>query len=363
MTLAALPPMAPALMHRRALGMGLLLAVLLLALLLSIAAGASWIPPLHVLGILMDALSLPAPAGFEPRDQAVVLAIRLPRVAMAAGIGAALALSGAMLQGLFRNPLADPALIGLSSSAALGAVSTIVLGAPLIAWIGLVAPPLKPFVLPLVAFGAGLTVTLLLQRLATREGETEIATLLLAGVALSALCFAGIGFMVFLADDRQLRDITFWTLGSMGSASWPAAAAVALFLAPPLLLLPRLAATLNALILGEREAGHLGLAVEFDKRLMIVLAAMMMGASVAVSGIVGFLGLVVPHLVRLLFGADHRLVLPGAALLGAALLLLADLVARLVAAPAELPIGVVTAALGSPFFLWLLVRRRALVRG
>jgi iron complex transport system permease protein len=199
--------------------------------------------------------------------------------------------------------------------------------------------------------------------LARRDGETEIATMLLAGIAVAAITGAGIGYLSFLSDDRQLRDLTFWTLGSLGGSSWRSVMAMAVFMVPAVIAAPLLANTLNALILGEREAGHLGINVERHKKMIIAVSALAVGASVAAAGIIGFVGLVVPHLVRLLLGADHRYVLPGSALLGASLLLICDLVARVVVAPAELPIGVVMSALGGPFFLWMLRQRRALSMG
>lgn len=338
-----------------------LLAVLLVCLVLAIGSGASWLPPGRVIAVLLDAVGLNV-APVELRDQAVVLGIRLPRVLQGAMVGAGLALAGTLMQGLFRNPLADPGLIGVSSGAALMAAAAIVLGAPVMAWLALPKTAM-PFVLPVAAFAGGLLATLLIHQLARRDGETEIATMLLAGVAVGAIAAAGIGYLSFLSDDRQLRDLTFWTLGSLGGASWRSVPALAVFLVPAALAAPLLANTLNALILGEREAGHLGIDVERRKKLIIAVSALAVGASVASSGIIGFVGLVVPHLVRLLAGADHRIVLPGSALLGAALMLVCDLVARVIVAPAELPIGVVMSALGGPFFLWMLRQRRALSVG
>ncbi|MDF3072955.1 MAG: transport system permease protein [Alphaproteobacteria bacterium] len=335
-----------------------LLAVLLVSIVLAIGSGASWLSPGRVIAVLFDAVGLNI-APVELRDQAVVLGIRLPRVIQGIMVGAGLALSGALMQGLFRNPLADPGLIGISSGAALMAAAAIVMGAPVILWLAL-PKAVMPFVLPVAAFAGGLVATLLIHQLARRDGETEIATMLLAGVAVAAICMAGIGYLSFLSDDRQLRDITFWTLGSLGGSSWRSVLATAIFLLPVLAAAPLLANTLNALILGEREAGHLGINVERHKKLIIAVSALAVGASVAASGIIGFVGLVVPHLARLMLGADHRYVLPGAALLGAALMLVCDLVARVVVAPAELPIGVVMSALGGPFFLWMLRQRRAL---
>jgi iron complex transport system permease protein len=338
--------------------LAILAAALLAMVVIAIGSGATWLAPSQVIGVLLEPIGIHV-GDLGARDRAVVLGIRLPRVMLGIAVGAGLAISGTLMQGLFRNPLADPGLIGVASGAALGAAGSIVCGAPIAVSLGLAAA-LLPWLTPLCAFCGGLLATVLIHRMARREGETEIATMLLAGVAVSAICFAGIGYLSFLSDDRQLRDITFWTLGSLGGASWQSVLAMTAFLAPALLAAPLLARTLNALILGEREAGHLGVHVERDKKLAIGVSALAVGAAVASSGVIGFVGLIVPHLVRLLVGADNRIVLPGAALLGASLMLAADLAARTLAAPAELPVGVVMSALGGPFFLWLLRRRRAL---
>jgi iron complex transport system permease protein len=270
-------------------------------------------------------------------------------------VGAALAVSGAAMQGLFRNPLADPGLIGVSAGGALGAVSVIVLGASVTAS---VAPSLAAGAVPIAAFVGALAATLLVKRLATRDGRTDVATLLLAGIAIQAVAMAGTGLLTYVADDEQLRTLTFWTMGSLGGATWQSLAYAAPLMVLSLLAIPLAAAALNAMLLGESEAGHLGFDTERLKLVLVLLVAGAVGAAVAVSGIIGFVGLVVPHLLRLTLGPDHRALLPGSALLGATLLLLADLVARTVVVPAELPIGIITALVGGPFFIWLLVSRR-----
>jgi iron complex transport system permease protein len=309
-----------------------------------------------LLAVLADAFGLaPLPAE-HARDAAVLGVVRAPRVLMAALVGAGLGVAGAAMQGLFRNPLADPGLIGVSAGAALAAVAAIVLGGSVF---GAAAGVLGLWLLPVAAFAGVLAATLLMARLGTVGGVASVATLLLAGVAVNALAGALTGVLIFMADDRQVRDITFWTLGSLAGARWVQLPVVLLLVGLPALLLCTLARPLNALLLGEAEAFHLGVRVEAVKRIAVVLAAVAVAAGVAFTGLIGFVGLVVPHLVRLGFGADHRLVLPGAALLGAALLVLADLAARSLVAPAELPVGVVTALLGAPFFLWLLRRRGA----
>jgi iron complex transport system permease protein len=320
--------------------------------LLSIAVGAVRIPPSRILDLLMRGGADPALA----RDALVILNIRLPRTLLGLLVGAGLAVSGALMQGLFRNPLADPALVGVSAGAGLAAAIVIVLGDRLLQ--ALVLPgPLPYAVLPAAAFLGGLAATLGLYLVATRSGRTSVATMLLAGIALGALSGAMTGLLVFASDDRQLRDLTFWSLGSLGGASWAKVAASALAILPVLVAVPFLGRGLNALVLGEAEAFHLGIPVERLKRTAILLVAVAVGASVAAAGVIGFIGLVVPHTLRLLIGPEHRRLLPASALLGAALLVLADVASRLVVAPAELPIGIVTALVGAPVFLWLLLAR------
>lgn len=336
-----------------------LLAVLLAATcLFSITAGASDASAWSVLHSWLA----PIPGGdglvLSDSERIIVTEIRMPRVALGLLIGAALAVSGAVMQGLFRNPLADPGIVGVSAGAGLGAVSIIVLGstalAPFTAALGIYA-------LPLAAFCGGLASTLVLYRVSTRQGRTSVATMLLAGIALGALAGALTGMLIFVADDRQLRDLTFWQLGSLAGATWTKVAAVSPIILLTLAVSPFLARGLNALSLGEATASHLGVPVQRFKYLSIFIVAAATGASVAVSGGIGFIGIVVPHLLRLLIGPDNRYLLPASALLGACLLLLADAVSRTIVAPAELPIGIVTATAGAPFFLWILLRRRGIL--
>ncbi|MBK1706004.1 FecCD family ABC transporter permease [Halochromatium glycolicum] len=351
---ASHPGTHPVLQRRQLerLSLAALLALMLSVALLSIAIGPVAIPLAEVLHTLGALAGLPV-AEVAPQHEAVILSIRLPRTLLGLLVGAGLAVAGAAMQGLFRNPLADPGLIGVSAGAALAAVSVIVLGGQGLAFL---TQALGPFSLPIAAFAGGLVTTLLVYRLASRDGRTSVTTLLLAGIAINALAGAGTGLLTYLADDQQLRTLTFWSMGSLGGATWPEVGSAALLIAVPLLALPLLARTLNALLLGEAEAGHLGIAVQRMQPLIVALAALAVGAAVAVSGIIGFVGLVVPHLLRLALGPDHRLLLPGAALLGGSLLLLADLLARTLVTPAELPIGILTALLGGPFFLALLLR-------
>lgn len=341
-----------ALRERTALLLAALAALVLLTSLAALGLGATGLAPARVFGIVADALAGRTTA--MEGDALIVLQVRLPRLLLGLLIGAALASSGTLMQGLFRNPLADPGLVGVSAGAALAAAATIVLGDALLApQIG----PLPFHALPVGAFAGGLLTTLALYLVATRGGRTSIATMLLAGVAFGALSGAIMGLFSYLSDDRQLRDLAFWSLGSLSGATWTKVTAATPFILPMLLATPFLARGLNALSLGEAEAYHLGVPVQRVKALAILFVAVAVGASVAAAGMIGFVGIVVPHVLRLMAGADHRMLLPASALLGAALLVAADTVARTVAAPAELPIGILTAAIGAPFFLWLLLRR------
>jgi iron complex transport system permease protein len=327
------------------------LALLLLAVsAASLGSGAAGLTLADLAGAFRE-------GGLDPRSAVILWDIRLPRLAMGVLVGGALALSGALLQGLFRNPLADPGIVGVGAGASLGAVVAIVLG-------GLLPPGLAALaglhLVPLAAFLGGLGVTLLLYRLATNAGQTSVAVLLLAGIALAAFAGAATGILIYLADDRQLRDVTFWSMGSLAGASWGRIASALPLILPALLAAPFLARGLNALALGEAQALHLGIRVQLLKRLAIFVTAAATGAAVAISGGIGFIGIVVPHLLRLAGGPDHRALLPQSLLLGATLLIGADMIARTIVAPAELPIGIVTACLGAPVFLWILLGRRGL---
>lgn len=259
-------------------------------------------------------------------------------------VGAGLAVAGAAMQGLFRNPLADPGLLGISSGASLAAAMSVVLG----------FHAFGNYSLPVAAFTGSLLATMLIYMLSQDRGRVNATTMLLSGIAINALCGAGTGLMTFLATDEQLRSITFWSLGSLGGATWPTVLSAAPLILAGTLILPFMARALNALMLGESGASHLGVNVQTVKWSVVALVALSVGAGVAVAGTIGFVGLVVPHLLRLLTGPNHRTLLPASALLGAALLVLADLVSRTIAMPAEVPIGIITALLGAPFFLYLL---------
>lgn len=328
--------------------------LLLVAMALSVTTGASGASAFTLMGKALGLVDGDSPELL--RDYAVVVNIRLPRMLLGVLIGAALAVSGLLMQGLFRNPLADPGLVGVSSGASLGAVSVIVLGATFYAPLSSI---LGTFTLPVAAFLGGLITTSILYRVATRSGQTAIATMLLAGIALGALAGAITGVLTYVATDSQLRDLTFWGMGSLAGATWTKIATAGSIIIVALATALFLGKGLNLLTLGEATASHLGLNVQRFKRITIVAVAAATGASVAVSGGIGFVGIVVPHLLRLVIGPDHKYLLPASALLGASFLLMADAISRTIVAPAELPIGIITAAVGGPFFLWILLRRRA----
>jgi len=326
------------------------LGVLLVAAALSgLTSGAADLTTDDVLTVLWAFIS--GSDATDPVTRAIVMEIRLPRVLLGCMVGATLAISGAVLQALFRNPLAEPGIIGVSAGAGAAAVATIVLGATFGSMGALIL-----YALPLAAFIGGFVATMIVVAIARVNGQTPMTTILLSGIAVAALGGAIMGLMMFISNDDQLRSITFWMLGSLGGATWTTILPAIAIMSTILLAMPMLMHKLNLMLLGEREAASLGLNVDRFKYTCVALVAAGVGAAVAVSGTIGFVGIVVPHLLRMVVGPDHRILLPASALGGAALLLWADVVARTLAPPAELPIGILTALLGAPFFLWLLRR-------
>lgn len=317
----------------------LLALVLLVCILIAVSIGPVSVP-------LWSALQGELSSG----QLAVITNIRIPRIALTVLVGASLAVSGAAMQGLFRNPLADPGLIGISSGAALAVALVIVCGASSLRSLGL-------YGLSIAAFIGGLITCLLILRFAQFTGTFSVTYMLLAGIAINALTGSGTGFLTYLSDDQQMRSLTFWSMGSLGGALWPSVLVAATLIIPSFLLLCYHAHKLNILLLGEQEAQHLGINSKKLKRIIIVCTALSVGAAVAVSGVIGFVGLVVPHVIRLTVGPDHRLLIPASALFGAVLLLVADTLARTVVSPAELPVGILTSMIGGPFFLWLLIKQ------
>ena len=285
----------------------------------------------------------------------VIHEIRFPRTILCVFVGATLALCGTVTQGLFRNPLAEPGIIGVSAGSALGAATAIVLFSELAQ-----AYPVLMNVtaIPVFAFLGGALTTVIVYHLGTSKTGTSVTIMLLAGVAISALSGAGIGFLNFLADDQMLRDLTLWSMGSLAGASWSSIGLAGTTFLLLMVLFYRHARALNTLLLGEAEARHLGIPVQRLKRHLILLTAVGVGVTVSVSGMIGFIGLVIPHLGRMLAGPDHRRLLPLSALMGALLLTGADMASRVVLAPAELPVGIITALIGAPFFLYLLFQQK-----
>lgn len=337
---------------RPGLAIGLASALLAATLFLGLGIGAVAIGPLSVVDTMAHALGLPGTgAAATPVERSILINVRLPRVLLGLLAGAALALTGVLMQAFFRNPLADPALIGVSAGGALGAVCMIVLGAAVFEGL---SQAVSVFALPIAAFLGSLGACAVVFVLARQDGVVNVTTMLLCGIAVNAMAGAGIGFLSFMADDAQLRDLTFWSLGSLGAASWWQLQAVGPALLALLIAAPFLVMGLNALLLGDAEALHLGYRVERLKLVVLLLTCVGAGAVVAMCGVIGFIGLIAPHMSRLIVGPEHRYVVPLAAILGAALLTGADIVARTAVAPAELPIGVLTAVIGGPVFLWLL---------
>lgn len=284
----------------------------------------------------------------------VIHEIRFPRTLLCMLVGAILALCGTVMQGLFRNPLAEPGIIGVSAGASLGAALAIVL----LGNLNVDARWMNAITLPLCAFLGGALTTIVVYRLGTNKFGTSVTIMLLAGVAISAVSGAGIGYLNYVADDQMLRDLTLWSMGSFAGANWQSITLCGITLLGLYFYFSRRAMALNALLLGESEARHLGIPIQRLKRALIVLSAVGVGVTVSAAGMIGFVGLVVPHLGRMLVGPDHRNLLPVSALLGALLLTIADMFARVAAAPAELPIGIVTALVGAPFFLYLLFQQK-----
>lgn len=333
----------------------LLLLLLTGGLLWSAGMGAMYIAPTQVGAILLSKLGISLGIAYEAQQEAVLWAIRLPRVCFGALIGASLGIAGASIQGLFRNPLADPGLIGISTGASLFAVIGIVIQSIFLqglgAWFGF-------YMLPIFAFAGAALTTFLVFSLSRVQGQIVVSQMLLVGLAFNALAASMIGLLTYLATDAQLRSITFWNLGSLGGATWESLTLLAPLVLISILGLARLSKPLNLLALGESAAQHLGTNVKSLRWQVVVLSTLAVGAGVALAGTIGFVGLVVPHVVRLIGGSDHRNVLIGSALGGAFALTIADTLSRTIVAPAELPVGVITALLGAPLFLYLLLKSK-----
>jgi iron complex transport system permease protein len=324
--------------------------LLLLALIFSVALGAVFIPPGTTIGIMVD--SLPGvvleqdwPYSFE----AIITAIRMPHTVLVALTGAALASSGAAYQGLFRNPLADPYLIGVASGAGLGAVVVMSLNWP--------TELSGYYLIPIGAFVGAITTVLLVYNLARVNGMVPLTTLILAGVAVASFASALTSFLMLRSDEQIYRAISF-LLGGAPMSGWNPVIAALPYMVVGMGLLSLFGHALNVLQFGEEEAKQMGLDVDRSKRLIIITASLTTAVAVSFSGVIGFIGLIIPHVVRILWGPDYRRLIPLSILLGSTALLLADMVARILLAPSTLPIGIVTAMAGAPFFLWILRRAK-----
>lgn len=336
---------------RRPLGVCGGLALVLVALCV-VAAGAGQldIPPGEVVGSVLHRLGIDAgPLPSAAQGENVLWLVRFPRVVLAVLVGISLGCAGAVMQGVFRNPLAEPGVVGVSAGSALGASLVVVSG----------AAGLGAWTLPAGGFVGGLLASLAVYALARSDGRTEVVTLVLTGVAVNAFAGAGIGLLTFVSDNAQLRAIASFNLGSLAGATWPAVAAALPVAVVGLAVTVRCARQLDLLSLGETAAGHLGVRVQRLTFILVVAVALLTAAATAFTGVVVFVGLVVPHVVRLAVGPAHRVVVPASALAGAVVLVAADLVARTAVAGQELPLGVLTSIVGGPFFLWLLRRARA----
>ena len=334
------------------IALALLLAVALVA---SAAIGAFSFTPMRMLRFIAEASGWITPNDADALGRSVFLQLRLPRVLVGALTGAVLGLSGTLMQGLFRNPIVEPGLAGTSAGAALGAALVFVLGGgSALAF----TRPLGTLAVPVLAFAGAFAATLIVYRISTSFGKVNVFTLLLAGIAVNAVCTAGTGFLSYIARDPQARNIIFWNLGTFTTADWRGAELIAAAFAICFAGAVRYEKALNALMLGEDAAALLG----FDPGMLIlrllVLNTLMVAVATAMVGVIAFVGLVVPHILRMMRSSDYRFLVPASALLGAALMEIVDVVARVVVAPAELPIGIITAVVGAPIFLWILLRDR-----
>jgi len=347
----AVPRVLFELRRRRSIVLLVLGACLLLVFVLGVALGPVYAPVSSSLKIILSRIPLLGrlvTGGWTHAQEAIIVSVRLPRVLLALLVGMGLALAGVIFQALFRNPMADPSIIGSSQGAALGATIAFFIGIQA-HWRGL-------SLVPLFAFAGAMLAVFVVYTIARRGGRVSVPSLLLVGIAMSSFLAAIVTTLMVISEDR-MHSIFFWLMGGIGAASWMQVLAVVPFILLGAFISILLSRDLNVMSLGEERAGQLGLEVERFKWAMIATASMVVGAAVSVSGLIGFVGLITPHIVRQLTGPDHRYLIPGSLLGGGLFLVLADLLARTVISPSELPIGVVTAFFGAPFFIYLLRRR------
>lgn len=327
----------------------LLIAGLLTTMLFSIMIGPMQIPPLTIIEVFLNKFGL-VTGDWSPMVEAVVMEIRTPRIILAALVGGGLAIAGAAMQGLFKNPMAEPYVLGMSSGAAVGAASVMVLG------IG--SETFSAIAIQVMAFLGAVITIFIVYGIARTEGKVPVETLLLAGIAMSAFLYSVVSFLKLIAPDEALKDVVLWLMGSFSMARWNEVYVVIPILLIGIVGLYAFSRELNALQFGDEAALYLGVKVETIKKIVLVFAALITATAVSVSGIIGFVGLIIPHIVRILIGADHHILLPSSALMGAIFLILADTLARTVVSPAEIPIGIITAFVGAPYFVYLLRRKK-----
>ncbi len=330
--------------------------LLLLAVVASACIGAFTFTPATIVRYIGQAAGWAPLRDSDSLGRSVFFQLRLPRVLMSGLTGAVLGVSGTLMQGLFRNPIVEPGLAGTSAGAAFGAALIFVLGGSALAF----TTVLGALAVPVLAFAGGMAATMIVYRVSSSFGKVNVFTLLLAGIAVNAVCTAGTGFLSYIARDPQARNITFWNLGTFTTADWRGVTLVAVCFALCFVLALRSGKSLNALMLGEDEAALLGI----DPRRLIIrlllVNTVMVAAATAMVGVIAFVGLVVPHALRMLRSADYTFLIPASALLGAVTMEAIDVVARVIIPPAELPVGIITAVVGAPVFLWILLREQRL---
>ena len=292
---------------------------------------------------------------FSNIQESVLINIRFPRVILAILVGAGLGTSGAILQGLFRNPLVDPGFIGVSSGAAVGAIISIMFGKLLSNFLPHI---LQAFLLPILAITGSFLTIMIVYSLSKVNGKTNVMAMLLSGVAINAIAGSIIGFFVSISSDLELRSFTFWTMGGLDNSDWFIVILVSFFTILPFLFIYKFKTEIDIFMLGDSEAANLGVNVEYLKRKIILISSIMVGISVAFCGMIGFVGLVTPHLIRLFISPNHKYLIPGSALLGSLILVLSDFISKTIISPAQLPIGIVTSAIGAPFFVWLILSQK-----
>ena len=330
--------------------------ILTIIMIASILLGPVDISLKNILHIILDGLGFSYDTDQQNQlYKAVLINIRIPRILLSLIVGIGLGTAGAILQGLFRNPLVDPGFIGVSSGAAIGALIVIIFSHQ---FSYLLNDNLVPYILPITAMIGSIITTLLVFKISIVSKKTNVMIMLLSGIAINALVGAIIGLLIIQSNDQQLRSFTFWTLGGFDNANWQIVLISGFLIGTSLFFIYPISKKLDIFMLGDSESTYLGLNVENLKRRIILITALIVGVSVAFCGMIGFIGLVTPHLVRLFIGPEHKYLLPGSSLLGGLILTFSDLISRTIIAPAQLPVGIITSLMGAPFFIWLLINQK-----